>query len=94
MSTFSDIARTIAPFAETLATAFGSPIAGAAVHVVAEALGCDKKPVAVLTAISAASPDELLKLRQADAEFKTSSLCCSVCTEPSMSCNWYRIWRS
>lgn len=65
------VAKTIEPFAETLAAAFGTPIAGAAVHMIGEALGCDKTPEAVEQAISKASPDDLLKLKQADADFKS-----------------------
>lgn len=68
--TFSSIVKTIAPFAETLATALGSPIAGAAVKVIADSLGCGNKPDQIVEAVKSIDTDAILKLKQADQEFK------------------------
>jgi hypothetical protein len=57
--------------APTIATALGGPLAGIAVRALGSALGLPDgtPPEAVATAISAASPDQLLALRRADQAF-------------------------
>lgn len=60
---------TVAP---TLATAAGGPLAGMAVKAIGDALGLNNATVeAVTTALKGASPDDLLKLKQADQAFQS-----------------------
>ena len=60
--------RSIAP---TLATAIGGPLAGAAVAAIGSALGMDAPTVDTVTArLAGATADDLLKLKQAEYDFK------------------------
>ena len=53
----------------TIATALGGPLAGVAVGFIADKLGLEEKTVeAVQAAISGASPDQLIALKQIDAD--------------------------
>jgi len=63
------IVRTVAP---GIATALGGPLAGLAVQTVSNALlgKPDGSPAEVEAAVMGASPDALLKLKQADNDFK------------------------
>lgn len=55
----------------TVATAFGGPLAGVAAAYVAEKLGLEDKTVdAVKAAISGATPEQLVQLRQIDADLQ------------------------
>ena len=57
--------------APTLATALGGPLAGLAVKAVGDAMGLDKATEdTVAAAIRGASPDDLLKVKQADQAFQ------------------------
>ena len=57
--------------APTLATALGGPLAGIAASFVAEKLGVPQKTVeAVKEALVGLSPDQLVALKQADADLK------------------------
>ena len=58
---------TVAP---TIATALGGPLAGMAVKAVGDALGLDKPTEEAISAtLQGATPDTLLKLKQADQDF-------------------------
>lgn len=64
---FTDIIRTVAPW---IGTALGGPLGGLAVEAAASALGLSEKTVdAVKTAISGATPEQMLALKRADQEF-------------------------
>lgn len=61
------IVSTVAP---GIATALGGPLAGLAVKTIGDALGIDQPTQEKIeTAIRGASPDDLLKLKQADQQF-------------------------
>jgi len=66
---WKSIVGTVAP---TLATALGGPLAGLAVQTVGSLLGLGDKAdeQAVMEAVKGATPDDLLKLKGADADFK------------------------
>ena len=55
----------------TLATALGGPLAGAAASFVADKLGLSEKTVdAVKAAISGATPEQLIQMKQIDADLQ------------------------
>jgi len=61
------IVKTVAPW---IGTALGGPLGGLAVEAVAGALGVSEKTTdAVKAAISGATPEQLLALKQADQQF-------------------------
>lgn len=63
------IVRTVAP---GIATALGGPLAGMAVKVLGDKLGIDDATQeSVAAAIRGATPDDLLKIKQAEHEFQT-----------------------
>lgn len=67
MMEWQSIVTSVAPW---IGTALGGPLGGMAVTAVADALGLsDKTEAAIKSAISGASPDDLLKLKQADQQF-------------------------
>ena len=61
----------LAKVAPMLASAFGGPLAGAATGAIISALGLapDASKEAVAAAVAGATPDQLLALKRADAEF-------------------------
>lgn len=62
----------LATIAPTLATAVAGPLGGLAVKAIGDALGLDEATESkVAAAISGATPDDLLKLKQADQAFQT-----------------------
>lgn len=62
-----NIVKTVAPW---IGTALGGPLGGMAVEAVASALGVSEKTVdAVKTAISGATPEQMLALKKADQDF-------------------------
>ena len=61
------LVTTVAP---ALGTALGSPLGGAAVSMIAEKLGVPNNQKAVEKAIRQATPDEMLRLKEADNEFE------------------------
>jgi len=64
---FTAIIKTIAPW---IGTALGGPLGGMAVEAAANALGLSDKTVdAVKTAISGATPEQMLALKKADQDF-------------------------
>lgn len=55
----------------TVATALGGPLAGVAVNFIADKLGLEEKTVeAVQAAISGATPEQLVQLKQIDADLQ------------------------
>jgi len=62
--------KLVSAVAPTLGTALGSPLGGAAVSMIAEKLGVANNEQAVEKAIRQATPDEMLKLKEADNEFE------------------------
>lgn len=65
---FKEIIRTVAP---GIATAFGGPLAGMAVKAIGDALGMDAATEdTVAAAIKGASPEDLLKVKQAEISFQ------------------------
>ena len=70
MSILSDIAGVIGSVAPTIAKALGGPLAGTAINTIAKALGLDDEtPDAVQSVIARATPEQLLAIKQADADF-------------------------
>lgn len=64
---FGSIIKTVAPW---IATALGGPLGGMAVTAAAGALGLsDKTEAAIKTALSGATPEQMLALKQADNDF-------------------------
>lgn len=62
-----DILKTVAPW---IATALGGPLGGIAVEAAASALGLgDKTTESLKAAISGATPEQMLALKQADQQF-------------------------
>lgn len=68
MSDWKNIVGTVAP---TIATALGSPLAGLAVAAIGKIFGIDAATQEqVAQAVAGASPEDLLKLKQAEIEFQ------------------------
>lgn len=64
---FPAIIKTVAPW---IGTALGGPLGGMAVGAIADALGLSDQTVdAVKTAISGATPEQMLALKKADQDF-------------------------
>jgi uncharacterized membrane protein len=64
---FTQLLKTVAPW---IGTALGGPLGGMAVQAAAEALGISDKTVdSVKQALSGATPEQLLALKQADQNF-------------------------
>jgi len=66
-----DLLKIVGAVAPTLATAIGGPLGGMAMKVVADVLGlpADSSEKDVSKAMAAATPDQLLALKQADQDF-------------------------
>ena len=65
-----DISSILATVAPWIGTALGGPLGGMAVEAAANALGLSDKTVeAVKTAISGATPEQMLALKKADQDF-------------------------
>ena len=62
-----NLVSTVAP---ALGSALGSPLGGAAIGMIAEKLGVPNNQQAVEKAVRQATPDEMLKLKEADNEFE------------------------
>lgn len=68
MADFVDIIKTVAPW---IGTALGGPLGGMALDAAAGALGLSAKTTdALKTAISGATPEQMLALKQADQDFQ------------------------
>jgi hypothetical protein len=66
-----DLLKIVGAVAPTIATAIGGPLGGMAMKVVADALGlpAESSEKDVSKAMAAATPDQLLALKQADQDF-------------------------
>jgi Fe2+ transport system protein B len=62
-----NLVSTVAP---ALGSALGSPLGGAAISMIADKLGVPNNQQAVEKAVRQATPDEMLKLKEADNEFE------------------------
>lgn len=71
LATFGGLIRQVAP---TIATALGGPLAGFATRTISEALlgKEDATPDELAVALSSATPEQLARLREVDANFKVS----------------------
>lgn len=71
LSTFGGLIRQVAP---TIATALGGPLAGFATKTISEALlgKSDASNEEISAALSSATPEQLARLREVDANFKVS----------------------
>lgn len=56
--------------APTLGTAIGGPLGGAAVSMIADALGCEPTEKAVEKAVQNATPEQLAEIKKAELEFE------------------------
>lgn len=64
---WKSIVSTVAPW---IGTALGGPLGGLAVSAIADALGLSENTTeAIKTAVSGASPEQMLALKKADQEF-------------------------
>jgi len=66
---FSAIKSLVGAVAPTLGAALGTPIAGAAVQVLTNVLGCKPDEKSIEQAMSQASAEDLAKIREAELEF-------------------------
>jgi hypothetical protein len=65
--------ETLGSIAPTLATAFGGPLAGMAVSIAGKALGLsDASQEQIEQVVVGSKPEDLLKLKQADADLKVA----------------------
>ena len=62
-----NIVGTVAP---TLGTALGGPMGGMAANMIADVLGCDNDPKSIQKAMDSATPEQMLELKKAEAEFE------------------------
>ena len=71
LSTVGGLIKQVAP---TIATALGGPLAGLATKTLSEALlgNSDGSPDEIAAALGSATPDQLAKLREIDANFKVT----------------------
>jgi hypothetical protein len=71
LSTVGGLIKQVAP---TIATALGGPLAGLATKTLSEALlgNADGSPDEIAAALGSASPEQLAKLREIDANFKVT----------------------
>ena len=66
---FGAIKSLVGAVAPTLGAALGTPIAGAAVQVLTNVLGCKPDEKSIEQAMSQASAEDLAKIREAELEF-------------------------
>jgi VIT1/CCC1 family predicted Fe2+/Mn2+ transporter len=71
LNSMGSLIRQVAP---TIATALGGPLAGLATKTLSEALlgNTEGSPDEIAAALSSASPDQLAKLREIDANFRVT----------------------
>ena len=74
MDFWDDAKQALGTVAPILGTAVGGPLGGTAARLVASALGLDPGTSAqqLATAVTTASPDQLLALKKADADFQVA----------------------
>lgn len=54
----------------TIAAGMGSPVAGMALNMVADALGCKAEPKSIEQALNQATPEQLSQLKKAEQDFE------------------------
>jgi hypothetical protein len=64
------IKNLIGSVAPTLGTALGGPMGGMAANMIADVLGCKNEPKEIQKAINNATPEQMLELKKAEAEFE------------------------
>jgi len=62
-----NLVGTVAP---TIGTALGGPMGGMAANMIADVLGCDTDAKSIQKAMDAATPEQMLELKKAEAEFE------------------------
>ena len=67
---FNKIKSLIGGLVPTIAAGMGSPVAGMAVNMVADALGCKTEPRSIEQALGDATPVQLLRLKEAEQNFE------------------------
>lgn len=67
---FDAIKSIVGAVAPTLGTALGGPLGGAAVSMLADALGCEPDERSVTKAVQAASPEQLAEIKKAELSFE------------------------
>jgi|TARA_S200002703_G_scaffold61196_1_gene53076 hypothetical protein len=67
---FNKIKSLIGGLVPTIAAGMGSPVAGMAVNMVADALGCKPEPRSIEQALGDATPEQLIRLKAAEQEFE------------------------
>lgn len=67
---FGLIKNVVGALAPTLGSALGGPLGGQAASVVAQVLGCKPDPKSINQAIQQATPEQMLELKKAEAEFE------------------------
>ena len=60
----------IGAVAPSLATAMGSPLAGAAMSAIADKLGVKNEPKEIEKAIQSATPEQLVAIKEAELDFE------------------------
>jgi len=64
------IKNLIGSVAPTLGTALGGPMGGMAANMIADVLGCKNEPKEIQKAINNATPEQMLELKKAEADFE------------------------
>jgi len=67
---FDKIKNIIGTLAPTIGTALGSPLAGVAASMVADALGCKPEQKSIEQAIQKATPEQIIELKNKEIEFE------------------------
>jgi hypothetical protein len=67
---FNAIKGLIGAVAPTIGTALGGPMGGMAANMIAEVLGVPNTPKAINTALTNATPEQMLQLKQAEQAFE------------------------
>lgn len=67
---FGKIKGLVGAIAPTLGTALGGPIGGAAGKIIGEALGCNSDPASIERAFRDASPEDLVRIKEAELKFE------------------------
>tara|TARA_Y100001937_G_C7103470_1_gene323708 strand:+ start:348 stop:827 length:480 start_codon:yes stop_codon:yes gene_type:complete len=62
-----NLVSTVAP---TIGTALGGPMGGMAANMIADVLGCDTDAKSIQKAMDAATPEQMLELKKAEAAFE------------------------
>ena len=62
-----NLVGTVAP---TIGTALGGPMGGMSANMIADVLGCDNDPKSIQKAMDSATPEQMLELKKAEAEFE------------------------